>query len=128
VIEYRAGKTNPADAPSRRPDYACDERTPSHLLPILQNKLVVWKDDSDLALSISRVRVQRDHLLGAGNTYAYTGLYAIVRAVVNAVSRYEDPFEDLIVNLTTIIKSLQTNDNALEALLKSSRDVGDKFA
>jgi ABC-type transporter Mla subunit MlaD len=67
-------------------------------------------------------------LLGAGNTHAYTGLHAIVRAVVNAISRHEDPFKDPIVNLTTIIKSLQTNNNALEALLKSSRDVGDEFA
>jgi hypothetical protein len=128
VIEYRAGKTNPADALSRRSDYACDERAPSYLLPTLQNKLAVWKDDSDLALSISRVRVQRDHLLGAGDTHAYTGLRAMVRAVVNAVSRHEDPFEDPIVDLTTIIKSLQTNNNALEALLKSSRGAGDKFA
>jgi ABC-type transporter Mla subunit MlaD len=67
-------------------------------------------------------------LLGAGNTHAYTGLRAIVRAVVNATSRHEDPFKDLTVDLTTIIKSLQTNDDALEALLKSSRDAGDEFA
>jgi hypothetical protein len=128
VIEYRAGKTNLADAPSRRPDYAYDKRAPSHLLPILQNKLAVWKDDSDLAPSISRVRAQRDHLLGVGDTHAYTRPRAIVRAVVNAASRHEDPFKDLTVDLTTIIKSLQTNDDALEALLKSSRDVGDEFA
>jgi hypothetical protein len=128
VIEHRAGKTNPADAPSRRPDYACEERAPSYLLPTLQNKLAVWKDDSDLALSISRVRAQRDHLLGAGDTHAYTGPRAIVRAVVNTTSRHEDPFKDPTVDLTTIIKSLQTNDDALEALLKSSRDEGDEFA
>jgi hypothetical protein len=65
VIEHRAGKTNPADAPSRRPDYACDERAPSHLLPTLQNKLAVWSLHSDLALLISRVRAQEEHLLGA---------------------------------------------------------------
>jgi hypothetical protein len=68
VIEHRASKRNPADAPSRRPDYACEERAPSHLLPTLQNKLTVWKDNSNLAPSISRVRAQRDHLLGVGNT------------------------------------------------------------
>jgi hypothetical protein len=67
-------------------------------------------------------------LLGAGNTHAYTGPRAIVRAVMNAISRHEDPFEDPTVNLTTIIKSLQTNNNALEALLKSSRDAGNEFA
>jgi hypothetical protein len=128
VIEHRAGKTNPADAPSRRPDYACDERAPSHLLPTLQNKLAVWKDDSSLAPSISRVRAQGDHLVGAGDTQAYTGPHAIVRAVINTASRHEDPFGDPTVDLTTIIKSLQTNDNMLEALLKSSRDAGDEFA
>jgi hypothetical protein len=116
VIEHRAGKTNPADAPSRRPDYACEERAPSHLLPILQNKLVVWKDDSSLAPSISRVRAQGDHLIGAGDTQAYTRLRAIVRAVINTASKHKDPFSDPIVDLTSIIKSLQAKDDALEAL------------
>jgi hypothetical protein len=68
VIEYRASKTNLADTPSRRPDYACNERAPSHLLPTLQNKLAVWKDDSSLTPSISRVRAQGDHLVGVGDT------------------------------------------------------------
>ena len=56
VIEHQAGKTNLADAPSRRSNYACDEHAPSHLLPTLQNKLAVWSSDSDLALLVSRVR------------------------------------------------------------------------
>jgi hypothetical protein len=106
VIEHRAGKTNPADAPLRRPDYAYEERALSHLLPTLQNKLVVWKDDSSLALSISRVRAQGDHLISAGDTQAYTGPRAMVRAVINAASKHEDPFGDPTVDLTSIIKSL----------------------
>jgi hypothetical protein len=106
VIEYRAGKTNLADALLRQPDYACEERAPSHLLPILQNKLVVWKDDSSLALSISRVRAQGDHLIGVGDTQAYTGLRAMVRIVINTTSKHEDPFGDPTVDLTSIIKSL----------------------
>jgi hypothetical protein len=47
---------------------------------------------------------------------------------MNATSRHKDPFRDPTADLTTIIQSLQTKDNALEALLKSSRDVGDEFA
>ena len=37
VISYRAGKTNPADAPSRRPDYATEKlgEEVSTLLPTL---------------------------------------------------------------------------------------------
>jgi hypothetical protein len=128
VIEHRAGKTNLADALSRRPDYAYEERAPSHLLPILQNKLAVWKDDSSLALSISRVRAQGDHLIGAGDTQAYTGLRAMVRAVINATSKHKDPFGDPTVDLTSIIKSLQAKDDALEALRESSKDEGDEVA
>jgi exonuclease VII small subunit len=47
---------------------------------------------------------------------------------MNAISRHKDPFEDPIVNLITIIQSLQTKDDTLEALLKSSRDIGNEFA
>jgi len=39
AIEHRAGTKNPADAPSRRSDYASVNDTVSHLLPTLQNKL-----------------------------------------------------------------------------------------
>ena len=46
VIKHRAGKTNPADAPSRRPDYERQalQRDPAadvqKLLPALQDRLV----------------------------------------------------------------------------------------
>ncbi len=39
IIKYRAGKTNPADAPSRRPDYESKEQPVEDLLPMLQEKL-----------------------------------------------------------------------------------------
>jgi len=39
VISHRAGKTNPADGPSRRPDYEGDSPSMTTLLPTLQNKL-----------------------------------------------------------------------------------------
>jgi hypothetical protein len=51
-----------------------------------------------------------------------------VRAVINAASKHEDPFGDPTVDLTSIIKSLQAKDDALEALQESSKDEGDEVA
>jgi hypothetical protein len=45
-------------------------------------------------------------LIGAGDTQVYTGLRVIVRIVINAISKHKDPFSNLIVDLTSIIKSL----------------------
>ena len=39
VISYPPGKANPADAPSRRPDYEPKEGEQNVMLPTLQNKL-----------------------------------------------------------------------------------------
>jgi hypothetical protein len=43
-IEHRAGKKNPADAPSRRPDYAAESKALDDLLPTLQAKLAYWAE------------------------------------------------------------------------------------
>ena len=40
-IMHRPGKTNPADAPSRRPDYWEENESLSRLLPTLQHKLTM---------------------------------------------------------------------------------------
>ena len=45
-IFHRAGKLNPADAPSRRPDYEGSSPLNTKLLPTLQNKLALWNDIS----------------------------------------------------------------------------------
>jgi hypothetical protein len=52
----------------------------------------------------------------------------MVRIVINTISKYKDPFSDPIVDLTSIIKSLQAKDDALEALRESSKDEGDEVA
>jgi hypothetical protein len=52
----------------------------------------------------------------------------MVRTVINAVSKHKDPFGDPTVDLTSIIKSLQAKDDALEALRESSKDESDKVA
>lgn len=47
TIEHRSGKSNPADAPSRRPDYAVGEKEVDLLLPTLQSKLKALRDSED---------------------------------------------------------------------------------
>ena len=39
TISHRSGKSNPADAPSRRPDYEAEKQVMNTLLPTLQQKL-----------------------------------------------------------------------------------------
>lgn len=41
IITHRPGKTNPADAPSRRPDYKGENESLNRLLPTLQQKLAM---------------------------------------------------------------------------------------
>jgi transposase InsO family protein len=61
-LEYRTGKTNPADGPSRRPDYrsAKDERDADQsLLPTLLNKLKLGEDGWRPSHEIVRIAVAR---------------------------------------------------------------------
>ena len=44
VILHHPGKSNPADAPSRQPDYQEKEQVMNHLLPSLQQKLAQAED------------------------------------------------------------------------------------
>jgi len=56
-IVHRPGKKNPADAPSRRPDYAMSASKPEDMLPSLQEKLAQLPSEQvDSALSAWRLR------------------------------------------------------------------------
>jgi len=50
-ITHRAGKTNPADGPSRRPDYENTVPIANTLLPTLQNKLALSATCKSLTLA-----------------------------------------------------------------------------
>ena len=45
VVQHRAGKHNPADAPSRRPDYKDENHSLNLLLPTLKQKLTVGTEN-----------------------------------------------------------------------------------
>nr|OQO05599.1 hypothetical protein B0A51_18108 [Rachicladosporium sp. CCFEE 5018] len=124
AIEHRSGKSNPADAPSRRPDYAGESQAVPYLLPILQNKLAVWETSSDLAPIIGRVRAgQQDDQMRAAGDEPYA---VMIRAVVNAAARGEDPFGGPADDLASLIGVLQRSDSELPALRE--RLAGDEHA
>jgi PIN domain nuclease of toxin-antitoxin system len=61
-IKYQAGKLNPADRPSRRPDYGLANAKGAEMLPTLQNKLRaadklgLFRDPGDASNSIADSR------------------------------------------------------------------------
>lgn len=124
TIEHRSGSSNPADAPSRRPDYDSGERAPTHLLPTLQRKLAVWKDEATLEPLIQRFRAGEGLMRLASEQHGNgpTDESPIVRAVVNTAARHEDAFGDPDKDLASIILTLQQKDQAqIEILRKSER-------
>ena len=64
----------------------------------------------------------------AGEELAYTGPRTIVRAIVNAVSCSEDPFELPTEDLTALIRKLQEQDATLAELREAYANAGMKHA
>ncbi|KAF4546986.1 Transposon Tf2-5 polyprotein-like protein 3 [Elsinoe fawcettii] len=123
TMEHQAGKRNPADAPSRRPDYAAEPHSRvTHLLPTLQSKLQVWGSlegvggDGPLvrriratcdtvARAVSTVEVAQDQAIAMA---AY-GLPTLQRVAIAATAR-EDPVQDPTVDLVEVVRLLQGQD------------------
>src|SRR5437773_1286496 len=57
VIRHRAGKTNPADAPSRRPDYQSEDTLGTELLNPLQQRLTPISPEQTSPVCINYVSV-----------------------------------------------------------------------
>ena len=143
VIEHQAGKRNPADAPSRRSDYASKDIHLSTLLPTLQRKLTSW-EGLDLPnrvadeATVARVRatyisakqdLQEQLLLAVGGGEAEGAWQApetpgrirglasashITLARVAAASvRSESPYESPSEQLIDLIRVLQQADKTI---------------
>ena len=102
TIVHRPGKTNPADAPSRRPDYEGESIELTQLLPTLQNKLALWTDQTQ-SLSIRG----DSGLVGLVLEEAGCNLLSS-RRTVNAVS--ESAFGERSPEVVDLIKTLQQRD------------------
>ena len=70
-ISHRAGSTNPADPPSRRPDYQGDNPDAFSMLPTLQQKLSLSSRNSSAPVALRAIRDRFEHRSNArssGNT------------------------------------------------------------
>lgn len=139
VIEHRPGKSNPADAPSRRPDYEVDAMDTGNLLPTLQQKLGAWEDDEQplirrlVATAVACLPSTREMRRGEtcqGHSYGYriarvqcTGgtealstvrgsKTSLPRVAVRTVTRHDGPYETVSENLVELIRVLQSTDES----------------
>ncbi len=70
-IEYKPGDSNPADAPSRRPDYASGFKQETKrvandtMLPTLQNKLRVWNGPPSVVKAVLQAAYQNQSRPGS---------------------------------------------------------------
>ena len=123
TIEHRAGKKNPADAPSRRPDYARETQTVNHLLPSLQSKLRVWANPSDAVETTARrvamtcQRLYSDQIQAAEVEFPPPeNQSALPMRVATAAVSAEDPYMSPSDWLMLIVRMLQERDPDLREL------------
>ena len=119
-IEYRAGKRNPADGPSRRPDYDPAEIPRGGMLPTLQKKLRQgWKDPSlgrqeademlhrGLPEEQERIGAHSQDEIGAG-----TGdhEHLVPRLFVARAAEAETAYDPSSMRLLDLIRQVQARD------------------
>ena len=101
-MKHRAGKTNPADAPSRRPDYKGPSPFNTTLLPTLQAKLALWsEEDSKPYMRPDDGMIQPKYLV------------ANIQVVIprkTAKELAEGPYEEPQRPLKQVIRELQALD------------------
>ncbi|KFY19162.1 hypothetical protein V493_08103, partial [Pseudogymnoascus sp. VKM F-4281 (FW-2241)] len=138
-IAYRAGKTNPADGPSRRPDYEVEKGSQNMMLPTLQNTLrkamkaggtpqvsgVTTSpqgpqeediDPQSMGESASGARPDRNH-----STDTKSSGSVVPRVMVTAMAQGEGAYSAATEPLTDLIKTLQAAD---ELAVKRAKDAG----
>ena len=81
-ITHRLGKTNPADAPSRQPDYWGENKSLSQLLPTLQHKLTM------IGSLASPILAAIQTAYGQGNRYPFEGYSAAIHSL--GASEHQD--------------------------------------
>lgn len=125
-IVYRKGKTNPADAPSRRPDYEAEAKTKDDgelLLPTLQNKLrgsTPGKSMTDhshsgrVTLATTTLkRNERGLVEGSGELQHLMPRIAAIEAVAGTTA-----YKDLEPALLETLRITQEKDSSLHDMRK----------
>jgi hypothetical protein len=147
TISYRPGRMNPADAPSRRPDYEPERDQQNIMLPTLQTKLKKaieagsssWMGKTSIVqdsgwpqiykTSITQESVWHQAEVMSNDHLAYSGYAgaASLRIAAVTAARGEDAYSEPVESLATLIYDLQTADELArgrkEAVLKGTKDL-----
>lgn len=120
-LEYRPGASNPADGPSRRPDYLEEDKTdPLDRIPTLQVKLQrALRKQRELS-SVGESGTKDESFPGTGGPEHLVPRLAAARAAL-AESPYDDPAEDLM----GLLQTLQGDDILARRVVTSLGQVGD---
>ena len=140
-IFHQAGKTNPADGPSRRPDYEGVSEWNTRLLPTLQNKLALTseipvalseREGSEDVLDVASLGVAEDRTLSRnrreileylGPMFQLAGVQVIIpRREVRATP--ESPYEESQRPMKTLIKELQAKDDWTKKIRSEHEEPG----
>ena len=143
-IFHRSGKTNPADGPSRRPDYEGVSPNKTTLLPTLQNKLALsttgnlsiplaqsGRESSYVGDSLPSVltpdaaavldgtpppSIREQLLISLAPMFQLAGVAVIIpRRDVRALP--EEPYEQPMRSMKSLVQELQANDTWTKELL-----------
>ncbi|PQM43474.1 hypothetical protein VC83_09660 [Pseudogymnoascus destructans] len=128
-ISYRAGKTNPADGPSRRPDYEEEKGSQNVMLPTLRNKLQKAIQAGEEALQMRRVVADLQEVgttLGEDQSKDTKSPGLVVpRVMVAAMAQGESAYSATAEPLADLIKTLQAAD---ELAVHRAREAGPAWA
>lgn len=111
TIEHRPSKGNPADAPSRRPDYVPEAQDLSNLLPTLQAKLQTWNGRGVDDPLVRRIRATGEQALGSVHSPIEGALpIRLPRAAAIAMLSAEDVYQTPSQGALELIRVLQKTD------------------
>ena len=102
-ILHRAGKTNPADPPSRRPDYDGDSPLQTKLLPTLQRKLALWEGQSCHVDELDAVK----HVMSVADVQVIVPRKQVAEIVESAYDESQRPMKSLLHDLQSKDKRVQ---------------------
>lgn len=127
-IEHRAGKHNPADAPSRRPDYEPVKDPRTALLPTFQQKLQYWAEEQDQGPStlLRRVVATTGPRRGGAeepqmrSAFCEEARKTLPRKTVIALARAEDPYEAPTADIEDTLRLL-TKPEWVDSMTKTQR-------
>lgn len=132
VIKYRTGKTNPADAPSRRPDYEQEPVEDTELLAGLQARIAVvqsvrtrpmhWGDDEKPSKAGHGSTISEwKTLLEQGRNFPYNRRVSRQRA--NRSARVEMVYDGTPSKpLLELIQEAQAGDSVTQTWIRKIRD------